>query len=114
MEATAHLQAQGLDCFGDSGGAAHRPRWPVERRKKSVPEALDLAPSKYRELLPYRVVMLVEQALPFPVPEFRRPLSRLDDVGEQDGRKHPVCLDLPARPRQEFLHLIDKVIGITD
>src|SRR5262249_39614973 len=99
MKATTHVEAQWLHCFRDCGSAAHCSRRPVEGRKKSVAEALDLAPAKSRELLPNRVVMPVKQALPFPVAKLGRSLCRFDDVSEQDCRKAPGPLQSPCATR---------------
>src|ERR1051326_5040490 len=114
MEAAAYVEAHRLACFRNCGGAAYRPGGSIKCRKKSIAKALDLAPTKSRQLLPHRFVMPIQQGLPVPVSQLGPSLCRLKDVSEQDSSKHAVRLNLGARPGQELLHFVDKPISMTD
>src|SRR5438874_10522498 len=96
MQTAAYSDAKWSHRFGNRGSASHRSRRAVKSRHKPVAEIFDFMPSKSRDLLPHRLVMEIEQRAPFAVAEFASPLCRIDNVGEHNGRQHPISLDIAA------------------
>ena len=77
MEAAAHLDAERPHPLDDCRSAAHGAGGAVERREKAVAEALDGAPAEARDFVPYRLVVPIEQNMPFTVADLRRAPRRI-------------------------------------
>ena len=56
----------------------------------------------------------LEQVRPGLVAQARSALGRSDDVGEKDGRQHPIVLWMAPSAGQELLDLLDHAVGIAD
>ena len=63
---------------------------PSKVGEEPVARGVDLASTEARQLLADDGVVLVEQRAPTGVTELGGPRGGADDVGEEDGREHPV------------------------
>src|SRR3954454_24244401 len=79
-------------------GATYRTCRTIESGEKSIACAIDFPPAVAHELAANDRVVTLEQIAPLPVTKIDRPGRRVDNVGEQDGREHPVRFcSLPCR-----------------
>jgi hypothetical protein len=107
VQASPDLKADARDCIADRSCSPHRAGRPIERGEESVAGGLDLAPAAACQGGPHEPIVLVQQCAPLPVAERGRTNRRVHDIGEQDGRKHPVRLGERPDPGRELLDLAD-------
>jgi hypothetical protein len=107
VDASANVNAEFSDRVHNCPSAADRTRWTIEGRQEAVASSIDFATSMPGELVTNKGVMLSEKVLPSAVPEFDKPVRRLDNVREQDGREYAITLgfNVPALPGQESFNL---------
>ncbi len=82
-----------------------RARHEVAVELPTNPCGVHLPTSETLQLFADEAVVRSDELAPPPVTEFDRPLSRTDDVGEQDGRKEPIGSSGPSAPRQRIHRL---------
>ena len=78
-------------------------RRPGERRQDPVAERLDDLTAVARDSTLSGGEVSSQQRRPFAVPQLGRPLSRADQIGEQDRRQHPIGDRLRGRTGDESL-----------
>ena len=96
----------------DSPGGA------VERREEAVARRVHLPTTEPRELAADDLVVFLEELPPGAVAEVGSMGSRIDDIGEQDGREHPIRLGNQLCPvtdiREERLQLAKEPFLVAD
>ena len=114
VDAGADRDAGAARALGDAERAADRPRRPVEGGEEAVAHRLDLVAAVGGELGADERVVGVEQLAPRAVADLGRALGRADDVGEQDGRQHPLGRAGGARAGDELLELVHERVGVVE
>src|SRR5215211_9201462 len=108
MDAGAHLEP---DCARAGGGGprAHTPPLGPAREgcQHTVAGPLHEPTAVARQLSLDEPLVLAEQLAPTAVSELGRAVRRLDDVGEEDGREHPVASRDGGPSGDELLDLVD-------
>src|SRR6266702_7293968 len=92
MQAGANLQVKLAETVADRAGAMDSPGGAVERREETVASRVHLPPTEPRELAADDLVVFLEEFPPGAVAEVGSMGSRIDDIGEQHGREHPIRL----------------------
>ena len=98
----------------DCAGAANPRCRPVERREEPVARRVDLAAAEALELTSDDRVVTLDEVAPTLVADARGGLRGLDDVGEENGREHPIGFGAAANSGQELLHLAEHRVGVAD
>src|SRR5207244_306375 len=118
MQPRANLQVKVAETVSDRAGAANPPRGAVERREETIASRVDFPPTKPRELAADDLVVFLEEFPPCPVAEVGSMGSRIDDIGEQHGREHPIRLSNQRSPvadiREERLQLAKEPFLVAD
>jgi hypothetical protein len=116
MQPRANLQVKLAETVSDR--AANPPRGAVERREEAVASRVHLPSPEPRELAADDVVVFFEQLPPGAVAEVGSMGSRIDDIGEQHGREHPIRLSNQlsrvADIREERLQLAKEPFLVAD
>ncbi len=97
VQAGPDLETERPDAVHDRERTPNGASRPLERGEEAVTRGGDLAPAVASELLAHDRVVGLEEVAPGLVAEGRRPLGRLDDVGEEDRREDSVARGLVAR-----------------
>src|SRR5207253_7617752 len=77
-----------------------------------VAHRLNLTTAVTIELPADELVVALDELAPPAVPELGGAAGRVDDVGEHDGRQHPVRLALRARTGEELHDLVENLVGV--
>ena len=110
VDAGAHREPRGAGRLDDRDRGAHRAASGIERRDEAVAGRVDLPPAEAAELRAHDRIVRVQFATPGRVAEFGRVSGRVDDVGEEHRRQHPVRGPVPV-PGQELLDLVEHRVG---
>src|SRR5204862_1373257 len=102
MQPRANLQAKLAETVSDRAGAANPPRGAVERREEAVASRVHLPTTEPRELAADDLVVFLEEFPPGPVAEAGSTGSRIDHIGEQDGREHRFGSATSSPPSRTF------------
>src|SRR5690242_5528490 len=114
MQSRPDVDPERADAVADDGRTVDRARGTVESREEAVPDGPDLATPVACELATDEAMVRVEKGPPVTVAARRRLLGRADDVGEEDGREHPIASRSEPDARQELLDLADERIRVAD
>lgn len=79
---------------------------PVERGQEPVARTVDLPAAQSQKLAAHECVVALEHVAPAAIAELDRLRRRVDDVGEEHGREHP--LRLGVRPRSGLPDLVQE------
>ena len=107
----ADFDPKGCESVADRAGAIDRAGGPVKGRQRAVAGCLDLDAAKTGQLRAHDSVMVVEQVPPALVAEFCRSCCGSDDVGEHDGRQHPLEAGRGTATGQELGDLFDELLA---
>ena len=105
VNAGAHLNAHACDALNDRARTLDREHRLAERGEEAVACGVHLPTPEALQLFADDSVVSSENLTPPTVTESDRPLSRADNVGEQDGRQKPVGSSGPSAPRQRLHRL---------
>jgi len=112
VHACTNVQSECRNRVTDRERAANRARRPLAEREEPVACGVDLLASEARQLAPNRVVMAPEQLGPRAVAELARLIRRVDDVGEENRRKHTCRHRRRLRTRQELFDLVEDLVAV--
>ena len=90
METRANINSEWTYFLGNSAGAANTACRTIECSEYSVAGRFDFSAPKPSKIAPDRSVMIVKQITPAAVAERDGLFSRANDVGKENGSKHPV------------------------
>ena len=88
VQSGPHFQAEAARLHPDRLGTADRAGRPIEGGEKPVARGLHLAAERALDLAAHDNVVRVEQHAPAAIADLRRPLRRVDNVGEQHRLQH--------------------------
>ena len=77
-----------------------------------VTGGVDFTAGETLELITNDVVVVVQEIAPPSVAERGGARGRADDVGEDDGREHPVGLEAAPHAGEEFFDLVEQQCGL--
>ena len=90
VQPCANINSEWVYFLGNSAGAADAARRTIECCKYPVAGRLDFSTAKPSEIAADRQMMIVQQIVPVAVAKRGSFLSRTNDVGKENGSKHPV------------------------
>ena len=108
----AELETDGAYRSANRDGATDRARRAVEGCEERVASGVHLTAAEPLELASYELALILEQLAPALIAKLARTLGRLDDVGEEERREHPVGFRCGASSRQELLDLAEDRVGV--
>src|SRR6267378_6226795 len=114
VNAGPHVEADSVKILPDCEGTTNRTGGSIERRAESVACVIDLSAPIALQLGSHHPVVLLEQIAPSTISQLRGTLSGVNDVGEQNGRQHPIGVWPSSNARQEFLHLVEDGVLTAD
>jgi hypothetical protein len=114
VEPKTNLETERARRVADRDGARDRARRAVERGEEAVPRRAELSASEPAQLTTDEYVVLFEEVTPTTVAEIHGQLCRPDDVGEEDGREHPVERRMRSHAGQELLDLVEDGVLVAE
>ncbi len=111
MHSHAHLEADPSEPGANANRTPHGPRRAVEG-KETIAGDVELPAAEPPELPPHRSMVRLDQPGPTPIADLDRPLGGAHEIGEEDGRQHPVGVRPPAHAGEEILDLVDDLVGL--
>lgn len=112
VNADPNFETQRIERTVKTAPALHGASRAVKRGEDTVAGRLDQAATVPLDLVPYHQIALVEELPPLAVTDGCGLLCGAHDVGEHDGRQHPVRRCERASSGDEGLDLIGKAIGV--
>ena len=109
VETGADPDAEGANGVADGAGAADGAGGAVEGGQEAVARGIELPAAESDDLAANRGVVGLEEIPPGTIPDGRGGRSGAHDVGEENGRQHPIGLGTAPDAGEELLDLVQQI-----
>jgi hypothetical protein len=107
VKSSADPDAESVNGIADGARAADGAGGTVERGKEPIAHGIKLPAAEASEFAADGGVVGLEKVPPGTIPDRRGGRSGAHDVGEENGREHPIGLGTPSDAGEELLDLVE-------